>query len=62
MQAALGPLALDTVMGADNLSSPEVYEDLGYKIMNLSAVTFIAAALLGSLSLRFIGPRLLSQK
>lgn len=60
MQAALGPLALDTVVGADNL--PDVYEDIGYKIMNLSAVTFIAAALLGCLSLRFIGPRLLSQK
>lgn len=62
VQAALGPAAIDTVFSSKDLKSPDAYEDLGYKVMNLSTVSFIAAATIGCLCLRFLGPRLLLQK
>jgi len=62
VQAALGPAALDTALAAKNLPSDVDFEDLGYKVMNISAATVMAAATIGCLLLRFVGPRLLASK
>lgn len=58
VQAALGPVALDTAI---DLGLDQSYQDLAYKVMNIAATTVIISSFVGSLTLKLIGPRLLNK-
>lgn len=58
MQAALGPVALDTALdlGLDS------HQELANQIMNLSVMAILVSSIVGYLSLNFIGYRILARK
>lgn len=61
-QAALGPAALDKVLGGNNAGgTPEDEERYGRTILALSVLSVVISAPLGAILIAITGPRLLTK-
>ena len=65
VQAALGPVALDTLRNSDldtNSEQYEMREKLGLKVLTIAVLVILITAPIGSVAITLAGPRLLNKQ
>ena len=65
MQAALGPVALDSLYNSDLDPNSDLYKvrkDLGLKVLTIAVLVILITAPIGSVAITLTGPRLLNKK
>ena len=65
VQAALGPVALDTLRNSDSDTNSEQYEmreKLGLKVLTIAVLVILITAPIGSVAITLAGPRLLNKQ
>lgn len=58
VQAAIGPIALDSARALSNRSGDE--EDLGLKVLTIAILSILITAPIGSIAISLLGPKLLT--
>lgn len=63
VQAALGPVALDTLYSSFEPTDPNfnIYKELGLKVLTIAVLVILITAPIGAVAITVAGPRLLSQ-
>ena len=65
VQAALGPVALDSLYNSDLDPNSDLYKlrkDLGLKILTIAVLVILITAPIGSIAITLSGPKLLNKK
>merc|ERR1712004_925777 len=65
VQAALGPVALDSLYNSDLDPNSDLYKvrkDLGLKVLTIAVLVILITAPIGSVAITLTGPRLLNKK